>query len=232
MALAAMLSVGLCSCEKENEDNGSVSGGGGGETPGGGTSEEWVDLGLPSGRLWAICNLGATKPEEYGDYYAWGETDTKSTYNFSTYKHCRGDYNQLTKYCSNASYGYNGFTDTLTVLQAIDDAATARLGNGARIPTKKDWEELIANTTNDWTTENGVYGRKFSASNGKSLFLPAAGKCDGSALGGAGGYGYYWSSSLITDGPIDAWGCDFSSGGVYPWVNYHRYYGLSVRAVR
>ena len=230
MVLAAMLSVGLCSCEDEDNNN---PGGNGGETPGGGTSEDWVDLGLPSGRLWASCNLGATKPEEYGDYYAWGETEPKEVYTWSTYKYCMGDYDQLTKYCDNADYGYNGFTDTLTVLQAMDDAATAKLGNGARIPTKGDWEELIANTTSDWTTLNGVMGRKFIAPNGNSLFLPAAGDRYDTELYSAGGYGIYWSSSLVTVGPGNAWsGCRFDSGYVDDYYDSYRSDGHSVRAVR
>ena len=94
---------------------------------------EWVDLGLPSGLLWAACNLGASSPEEYGDYYAWGETTTKEVYNWSMYKYSNGDYDQLTKYCNSSSYGHNGFTDNLTTLDAMDDAATQKLGSGARI---------------------------------------------------------------------------------------------------
>ena len=78
---------------------------------------EWVDLGLPSGTLWATCNVGATKPEEYGDYFAWGETKQKNIYNLDTYRYCNnGDVKQLTKYCSDLEYGYHGFTDNLTVL--------------------------------------------------------------------------------------------------------------------
>lgn len=77
----------------------------------------YVDLGLPSGTLWATCNVGADTPEGYGDYFAWGETQPKTTYNWSTYRYCNGDYVKLTKYCGNSSYGYNGFTDDLTVLQ-------------------------------------------------------------------------------------------------------------------
>ena len=91
---------------------------------------EWVDLGLPSGTLWATCNVGASKPEEYGDYFAWGETEPKDEYCWSTYLHCKGDYNSLTKYCHQYDYGYNGFTDNLTELEPADDAATANWGSG------------------------------------------------------------------------------------------------------
>ena len=195
-------------------------------------SAEWVDLGLPSGLLWAKCNLGASAPEEYGDYYAWGETTTKSVYNWSTYKYCNGDYDQLTKYCDNSNYGDNGFTDNLTTLLAMDDAATQALGSGARIPTREEWNELINNTTSEWTTQNDKYGRKLtSKTNGRSLFLPAAGLRWGSELSGAGEYGYYWSSSLYAGDPGGAWFFYFYSGDQY--MNYfYRDDGRSVRAVR
>ena len=81
---------------------------------------EWVDLGLPSGTLWATCNIGANAPEEYGDYFAWGETEPKDCYNWSTYKWCNGDYDRLTKYCTESDYGYNGFTDGKTELDLVN----------------------------------------------------------------------------------------------------------------
>ena len=228
MALVAMAAgLAFASCEDD------INNPGGGDTPGGGggtETAEWVDLGLPSGLLWAECNLGAAKPEEYGDYYAWGETATKEVYDWSTYKHCNGDYKQLTKYCNYSGSGYNGFTDNLTTLQPSDDAATAKLGNGARMPTAAEWRELIANTTTEWTTMNGVNGRKLTASNGKSLFFPAAGRRSGSKLHYAGELGIYWSSSLYADGPDFAWLFFFSSDsqGVF---TEGRLLGFSVRAV-
>ena len=197
------------------------------------TTGAWVDLGLPSGLLWATCNVGASVPEEYGDYYAWGETATKSNYNWSTYKYCNNGYSdRLTKYCNNSNYGYNGFTDNLTTLQASDDVATARLGNGARIPTREEWDELINNTTSEWTTQNGKYGRRLiSKTNGRSLFLPAAGYRYGSEFSSVGSYGYYWSSSLDAGDPNLVWRFYFYSGGQY-MGSYYRYYGQSIRAVR
>ena len=150
----------------------------------------YVDLVLPSGLLWAECNLGATTPEGYGDYYAWSETSPKSTYDWSTYRYCNGTENTLTKYCNSSSYGNNGFTGALTALQAIDDAATQAFGNGARTPAKAEWEELLANTTATWTTRNGVNGHLFTAPNGNSLFLPAAGVRYGASLYNAGSIGY------------------------------------------
>ena len=193
---------------------------------------EWVDLGLPSGTLWATCNVGADTPEDYGDYFAWGETMTKSSYGWSNYKNCNGSYDRLTKYCNKSSYGNNGFTDNLTLLQACDDAATANWGSGWCMPTNSQWEELKNNTTVTWTTQNGVKGRKFTASNGKSLFLPAAGYRNGSKLHFAGSRGYYWSSSIYTGHPDVAWLLRFLSDNVYMILNDDRKYGQSVRAVR
>lgn len=115
---------------------------------GGGGSHDYVDLGLPSGLLWATCNVGADNPEDYGDYFAWAETEPKSVYNWSTYKYCDGGYYyKLTKYCTRSDFGNNGFTDNLTVLLPEDDAATANWGNGWRMPTENEWRELIDNTT-------------------------------------------------------------------------------------
>ena len=232
MAIMAMgASLAFTACGKD-DDNNNGSGNGGGTGTGTETAE-WVDLGLPSGLLWAKCNLGATSPEEYGDYYAWGETTTKSTYNWSTCKYCtvdaEGGLATLTKYNTNSTYGT---PDNLTTLQAMDDVATQKLGSGARMPTKAEWEELINNTTAEWTQVNGVNGRKFTASNGKSLFLPAAGFRRGSELLVAGGYGGYWSSSLYEIYPYHAWSFYFYGGDQRMLYDYYRSDGLSVRAVR
>ena len=190
----------------------------------------YVDLGLPSGLLWATWNVGADNPEDYGDYFAWGETQTKDVYNWSTYQYCNGSNNTLTKYCHKSSYGYNGFTDNLTTLQPSDDAATANWGNGWRMPTKVEWEELKNNTTNTWTTRNGVNGYLFTAANGNSLFLPAAGYRSDGSLGNAGSYGGYLSGSLDYY-PSNAWSLYFNSGSC-SMSNGGRIYGRSVRAVR
>lgn len=166
---------------------------------------DYVDLGLPSGTLWATCNVGAATPEAYGDYFAWGETEPKTTYNWGTYKYCRGSEDRLTKYCSNSDFGYNGFTDNLIVLQLNDDAATANWGSGWRTPTADQWRELYKNTNHSWTSLNGVTGRLFVARNGNRLFLPAAGCIGDSELSNVGSNGYYWSNSLYVDYPFSAW---------------------------
>ena len=197
------------------------------------TSYEYVDLGLPSGLLWATCNVGANAPEDYGDYFAWGETQPKEIYNWNTYQYYMGDwFNRLIKYCNNSSYGYNGFADNLTILLPEDDAATANWGSDWRMPTKEEWQELYNNTTVTWTQQNGVNGRLFTASNGNSLFLPAAGGRNGSNLSGAGSHGYYWSSSLNTNDIVSALEFSFFSGNYTMYGINEREDGKSVRAVR
>ena len=191
---------------------------------------KYVDLGLPSGLLWATCNIGANAPEEYGDYFAWGETQPENTYNWNTYQYCMGSNNNLTKYCDNSNYGYNGFTDGLTTLLPEDDAATANWGNGWRMPTKVEFEELYNNTTVTRTQQNGVNGTLFTAANGNTLFLPAAGYRDGSYLNGPGDWGNYWSSSLLTGSPNYAWYLHFNSDDCEMW-SLSRYLGHSVRPV-
>ena len=190
----------------------------------------WVDLGLPSGLLWATTNIGAENPEDYGNYYAWGETEPKETYDWSTYRYCNGSETTLTKYCNDESYGNEGYTDNLTTLEAEDDAATANWGAGWRMPTQGEMQELIDNCTITWATQNGVNGALFTGPNGNSIFLPAAGDRYDSELNDAGSYGYYWSSSLRTGSPNNAWLLYLGSGNYYMGIDY-RYYGQSVRPV-
>ncbi len=169
---------------------------------------DWVDLGLPSGLRWATCNVGADTPEGNGNYYAWGETTPKTTYNSSTYT----------------------YTGNPTRLPSSADAATANWGSGWRMPTKDELNELKNNCTVTWTTQNGVNGRLFTGPNGNSIFLPAAGGRYDSSLLDAGSNGYYRSSSLYSSNAGSAWRLRFSSGDCYMDINY-RYGGLSVRAV-
>ena len=197
-------------------------------TTGRGTANghEWVDLGLSV--KWATCNVGATKPEEYGNYYAWGEIFTKRTYNWNTYKWCNGSWNTQTKYCTQSS---RGTVDNKTVLDLEDDAARANWDGAWRMPTDAEWTELRTKCTWTWTTRNGVKGYTVTSNiNGNFIFLPAAGyrSCDG--LYNAGYYGTYWSCSLYTDYPNNAWEVYFGSGDVYRDGSY-RYFGRSVRPV-
>ena len=186
---------------------------------------EPVDLGLSV--KWATMNVGASSPEYYGDYFAWGETSTKSTYNWS-YKWCNSSSSTLTKYNTSSSYGT---IDNITQLDLSDDAARANWGGSWRMPTDAEMTELREQCTWTWTTQNGINGYKVtSKSNGNSIFLPAAGCRDDSSLSNAGSYGYYWSSSLRTDYPYYARGVYFYSSYVGRYSNF-RIHGLSVRPV-
>lgn len=194
-----------------------------------------VDLGIEMTRAdgttyklyWAACNLGAEKPEDYGDYYAWGETETKEKYSWSTYKFGTSSSGPFSKYNTKESYGT---VDNKTVLDSEDDVAHVTLGGNWRMPTDEEWTELRTKCTWTWTTQNGVNGRLVTASNGNSIFLPAAGYRLDTNLGSVGSGGYYWSSSLSTDSPYRAWYVGFGSGSVDRYNNY-RHYGQSVRPV-
>ena len=235
-AIMLSLTVICVACTKDPGNGGNNNGGNGNGGSGGGDDHDYVDLGLPSGLLWATCNVGANAPEEYGDYFAWGETQPKDTYDWSTYQYCTGGnyeypyYNMLTKYCTDSSYGYNGFTDDLTTLLPEDDAATANWGSGWRLPSQEEWQELYNNTAHLWTTQNGVNGKLFTATNGNSLFLPAAGYCRFDGRINAMVCGDYWSSSIYTDGPLSARNLHFDMFGCF-MDGLPRRSGLSVRAV-
>ena len=190
-----------------------------------------VDLGLPSGIKWASCNIGAEKPEDYGNYYAWGEVSPKEDYSWATYKYANGSNDKLTKYCTRASYGDNGFTDNKTTLDPEDDAAHVNWGGSWRMPTDAEWQELKDNCTWTWTTQNGINGYQVvSKTNSNSIFLPAAGNRDVTNLKYVGDVGYYWSLSLYDGSPLNAWFLYFSSDHVYR-SNSDRKVGRSVRPV-
>ena len=196
-------------------------------TPNDGTSHEYVDLGLSV--KWATCNVGANAPEEYGDYFAWGETTTKSTYNWSTYKYCNGSSSTFTKYNTSGSYGS---VDNKTQLELSDDAAAVYWGRNWRMPTDAEMIELRNNCTWEWTNQNGANGYKVtSKSNGNSIFLPAASYRYDSSLGNAGIHGVYWSSSLSTDRPSLACCLNCDPFNNVDWSYNNRYYGQSVRPV-
>ncbi|MDY6036234.1 MAG: hypothetical protein SPI67_01995 [Paludibacteraceae bacterium] len=188
------------------------------------SGHEWVDLGLSV--KWATCNVGATKPEEYGNYYAWGETTTKSSYAGENYKWSNDGCDTFTKYNTDDSYGT---IDNKTVLDLADDAARANRGGAWRMPTYEEWQELINNCTWTWTTLNGINGVEVKGSNGNAIFLPAAGFRNYVALYCAGSTGYYWSSSL-TSLPYYAYTMKFKSSSTKIDYNY-RNLGLPVRPV-
>ena len=190
-----------------------------------------VDLGLPSGIKWASCNVGAEKPEDYGNYYAWGEVLPKENYSEGTYKYANGASGKFTKYCNDATYGYGGFTDNKTTLDPLDDAAYFNWGGSWRMPTDAEWQELQDYCTWTWTTQNGINGYQVaSKTNSNSIFLPAAGYRGVPNLS-VGYLGCYWSSSLYEDGPYDAWALSSNSDRVYRSRGGGRGSGQSVRPV-
>ena len=190
------------------------------------TDSRAVDLGLSV--KWASCNVGATAPEEYGDYYAWGETEEKSDYSWSTYKFCNGSYASITKYCTSSTYGT---VDNKTTLEPTDDVATVKWGGAWRMPTTDEQQELINKCTWTWTTLNGVNGWRVTGPNGNSIFLPAAGYRYGTGVSQQGSHGDYWSSSLNSSSSDYAYNLYFGSY-YYDWAsNYRRSEGHTVRPV-
>ncbi|MDO5342668.1 MAG: hypothetical protein Q4F69_09490 [Bacteroidia bacterium] len=194
---------------------------------GGIAGHEYVDLGLPSGLLWATCNVGADSPEEYGDYFAWGETVTKDIYDWETYRWCNGSGSSLTKYCTSEDHGT---VDNKTVLELADDVAHVNWGGSWRIPTYDEMDELKTECSWEQTTQAGMYGFKVTGSNGNSIFLPAAGCYLEGDIYDAGFRGNYWSGSLYTKHPNGAYRLHFYSGGNFLYNN-SRHYGMSVRPV-
>lgn len=189
-----------------------------------------IDLGLSV--KWASCNLGATKPHEYGYYYAWGETTPKNTYDWKTYKYSKGTEVSLTKYNSLAA---NGKIDRKKELDLLDDAVNINLGGSWRMPTQKEFEELKTNCTWTWTTNNGVRGYKVTSKKqgytNSSIFIPAAGFYDGSRfLNSESSYGNYFSRTLENSIPSCAYFLAFHPSDINVQHCY-RQYGLSIRPV-
>ena len=171
----------------------------------------YVDLGLPSGTLWSVCNMGADKPEEFGSYYAWGETSTKSSYNWNTY-----------------SIGTE--LDSLPVLDDAHDAAAANWGYGWRMPSREDFDEIVTYCTKAWTTRNNVYGYLITGPNGNSMFLPASGGRGDGNIYESGSCGFYWLNSVYTSDTQFAWGFLLDSDS-FSETSYYRMYGQTIRPV-
>ncbi len=205
-----------------------------------------IDLGLSV--RWASCNVGAEIPEDYGNYYAWGEivgydeadennkknyaynTQTsyvKTYYNWSTYKYCDGNSTTLTKYCTKDDFG---IVDEKLTLELMDDAAHINMGGRWRMPTHTEWSELQAHCRWDWITQNGVKGCKVTGPNGNSIFLPACGYRYESGVTHVGVDGYYWSSTLDGSYPNRAWRARFNDENVGMMSRY-RNDGRPIRAV-
>ena len=247
-----------CSDDKENEQSGP------GNVPENSSSvlsssgkergHSYVDLGLPSGTLWATCNVGAATPQDYGNHYAWGETAPKSIYYWSTYKYGSGS-NHLIKY-TDSEHGKDDFVDSKTVLDLSDDAAYVNWGGKWRMPTDVQLYELRDQCYWVWSESYNssgvkgyiVYKAKNSSDMGKHvykgqtpsssytlsdahIFLPAAGYRYGDGLAEVNGGGYYWSLSLYTEKPISAWSISFFYYSEMAGYSINRFFGHTVRAV-
>ena len=191
---------------------------------------EWVDLGLSV--CWATTNVGASKPSDYGDYYAWGEKANKRKYDWGTYKHNKGGKGRgrgsIIKYCTHYHYGT---VDSKTVLDLSDDAAQVKWGGNWRMPTIEELNELEVKCEWVWSTQDGHHGYKVKGPNGNSIFLPAAGCRYDTSPYDVDSYGVYWSRTLSPDSPDDARYLLFDSSGIR-MDSKERYYGFSVRPVR
>lgn len=192
----------------------------------------YVDLGLPSGTLWATCNIGADKPEDYGSYFAWGEIMTKDTYSVENYRWCNGSIFELTKYNYKSSYG--NIVDWKTELDFEDDAANRIWGLQWRMPSTSDVNELKNNCTKEWTTLNGVSGCKLTGPNGNTLFLPAGGFIEVTTCRYLGHIVACWTRTLYDFEPTDAFTLSCSYDQYYTYVSASsnlRWAGLTIRPV-
>ena len=184
--------------------------------------DDRVDLGLPSGILWASCNIGASSPSEIGDYFAWGEKESKDAYGWETYRLCRGSYNSIFKYTK---------TDGKSVLESQDDVATSMLGREWRIPTKEDMEELVEECEWKWTRENGHLGWKVIGPNDNYIFLPASGAASSYRIAGVNELGRYWTATR-DDSDYSAYNLRFKDGiDTIVVVDDTRFYGRTIRPV-
>ena len=210
--LAIIVGAMMVSCNPDDDDSNNNNGGNNGGNNGNGqhNGHEYVDLGLSV--KWATCNVGATSPEDYGHYFAWGETRPKAEYTVENSLTCG---KQMSDISGNVNY----------------DAATANWGGDWRMPTKEEMKELC-NCAWERTTQNGVNVYRVTGPNGNSIFLPAAGLRKGSSLNGAGSGGYYWSSTPHDhSSDYHAYGLYFHDGSESVYGNGYRYSGLSVRPV-
>ena len=237
MAIALPFVFISCGDDKEDEPT----------TP---DNHEYVDLGLPSGTLWATCNVGADSPEEYGDYFAWGETTPKQIYDWDTYKWWHWVCDTISEHYYEVDmtfykYYFQNWTDNAyvegdgkTELEPEDDAAYVNWGNRWRMPTLEQMQELLEKCNWKWTQKNGVNGELVTGPNGKSLFFPAAGGRS-SHLFNDGSHAYYWTRTLCSSQKLkieaadqeDAYIMFFRSIESHVWYDT-RCYGHTVRAVR
>ena len=186
------------------------------------TRTDRVDLGLPSGILWATCNIGASSPSEIGDYFAWGEKESKDAYGWETYELCRGSYNSIFKYTEN---------DGKSILEPQDDVAKSKLGGEWRIPSKEDMEELVEECEWKWLSQNGQLGWKVIGPNNNYIFLPASGAASSYRISGVNELGRYWTATRDKSN-YSAYNLRFKDGtDTIVVVDDTRFYGRTIRPV-
>ena len=200
-----------------------------------GTVADAVDLGLSSGRLWAAHNVGASSPEETGNYFAWAMQQNVDTATWDNYKYATGVNHALTKYCSIEMYGYEKLYDFYRELESSDDAVIFYWNRPWRTPTQADWQELLDECDWSWVVDRSadpvIRGYKVVGPNGNSIFLPVAGHLDSNMRLNRESFGYYWSATLNADAPSCAFYLHI--GLSYHSVDYaERYLGFSLRAVQ
>lgn len=192
---------------------------------------DYVDLGLPSGTLWATSNVGAEKATDYGNYFSWGETSPKAAYDWQSYNLGNGSDSKtkVNKYCVNER---KGNVDNKTVLEANDDAATVNWGGKWRTPTLDELNELKNGCDWEWVNNfNGVAGRLGkSKTNGNTIFLPFSGNKTGDKHFAIGTDAYYWAANLYTDNSTEAYGARVLTGN-FNCLNFARKQGFAIRAV-
>ncbi len=184
---------------------------------------EAIDLDLPSGTLWASYNVGAKYPEDPGCFYAWGETEQKSSYSWDTYMYCDGS--EATVHDIGNSIGLTNY-----------DVAHVRWGGDWRMPSRGNFEELKRECSSEWMEVNGQWGMKFTGTNGNSIFMPAAGYCYANSKVLESTEGYYWSDTVNEDDASSSWFLRFDKDGPSNYMHYmwhcYKYIGQSVRPVQ
>ncbi len=198
----------------------------------------YIEMGLSV--KWATWNVGADSPGDYGDYFAWGMTRINNSYNWRSYQYCiQGESDHLTRYCTNSDFGYNHYSDNDSILFSDDDVAHVKWGGAWRMPTNKEWQELLDNCKWEWCAKDntefgGIAGWKVTSNvegyKDRFIFLPAAGYKSDSYTFEVSTCGYYWSSLLYKEIPTYA-NCLFFDSGKKKVSTKSRHLGSSVRPV-
>lgn len=192
---------------------------------------DYADLGLPSGTLWATCNVGASKPSDFGLYFQWG--DTEGYANEQVGKDKQFTWDDYKWSINESDSNFSDYATPMAMLNLEDDAAHVHMGEDWHIPSPTQYQELIDNTIKEWATFDDVNGILFTSNkdDSKFIFIPAAGNAFGSSINFSGNYGNVWSSMLSTNGIYLGYNLCFDSKGAILGSYGSRFYGFSVRGV-